>query len=71
MRWWRSTSALSATASNCIPLDALDAPYSWAQSYANMNNDYLGGLGIYSRVRGIRINDVRDTVYVAVSYEAL
>lgn len=43
------------------------ATYSVAQSYANMNNDYLGGLGIHPRVTGIRINDAKDTVYVAVS----
>jgi hypothetical protein len=33
----------------------------------NMNNDYLSGLGIHPRVTGIRINDAKDTVYVAVS----
>ena len=43
------------------------ATYSWAQHYANMNNDYLAGLGIHPRVTGIRVNDARDTVYVAVS----
>ena len=41
--------------------------YSVAQSYANMNNNYLGKLNIHPRVTGIRINDGNDTVYVAVS----
>ena len=31
-----------------------------------MNNDYLGGLKIYSRITAIRINDAQDTVYVGV-----
>jgi hypothetical protein len=48
-------------------LHPTSATYSWAQSYANMNNDYLGGLGIHPRVTSIRINDANDTVYVAVS----
>jgi len=43
------------------------ATYSWTQFYANMNNDYLSGLGVHSLVTGIRINDARDTVYVAIS----
>jgi Flp pilus assembly protein TadG len=41
--------------------------YAMAQTYATMNNDYLGGLGIYPRVTDIQINDAKDTVYVAVS----
>jgi len=41
--------------------------YSVAQSYANMNNDYLGKLNIHPSVTGIQVNDGRDTVYVAVS----
>ncbi len=36
-------------------------------SYANMNNDYLGELGIHPHVTGIRIDDARNTVCVAVS----
>lgn len=48
-------------------LHPTDATYAWAQHYADMNNDYLGGLGIYPRVTGIQVNDARDTVYVAVS----
>lgn len=41
--------------------------YSVAQSYANMNNDYLARLNIHPRVTSIQINDGNDTVYVAVS----
>jgi Flp pilus assembly protein TadG len=41
--------------------------YARAQSYANMNNNYLGGLKIYPQVTGIQISDAKDTVYVAVS----
>ena len=48
-------------------LHPTDATYAWAQHYANMNNDYLGGLGIFPRVTGIQVNDARDTVYVAVA----
>lgn len=48
-------------------LHPTEATYAWAQSYASMNNDYLGGLGIFPRVTGIRVNDARDTVYVAVA----
>ena len=48
-------------------LHPTEATYAWAQHYANMNNDYLGGLGIFPRVTGIQVNDAKDTVYVAVS----
>jgi hypothetical protein len=48
-------------------LHPTDATYAWAQSYANMNNNYLGGLGIYPCATGIQVNDAGDTVYVAVS----
>jgi hypothetical protein len=41
--------------------------YARAQSYANMNNNCLGGLKIYPRVPGIQTSDAKDTVYVAVS----
>ncbi|MCX6082165.1 MAG: hypothetical protein NTW32_21765 [Chloroflexi bacterium] len=37
------------------------------ETYANMNNNYLGGLKIYPRVTSIQIIDAKDTVYVAVS----
>jgi hypothetical protein len=43
--------------------------YSVAQSYANMNNDYLSKLNIHPSVTGIQVNDGNDTVYVAVSAE--
>lgn len=48
-------------------LHPTDATYAWAQHYANLNNDYLGGLGIYPRVTGIQVNDAKNTVYVAVA----
>ena len=48
-------------------LHPTSATYSFAQSYANMNNNYLSELGIHPRVMGIRINDTKNTVYVAVS----
>jgi len=41
--------------------------YALAQHYANLNNDYLERFKIYPRVTGIRVQDVDDTVYVAVS----
>jgi len=43
------------------------ATYQMAQSYADMNNDYLGQFNIHLAVTGIQINDAQDTVYVAVS----
>jgi Flp pilus assembly protein TadG len=48
-------------------LHPTEATYAMAQSYVDMNNDYLGGLGIYPHVTDIQINDAKDTVYVAVS----
>ena len=47
-------------------LHPTSATYSWAQHYANMNNDYLGGLEIYPHITSIQINDAQDTVYVGV-----
>ena len=32
-----------------------------------MNNDYLGGPGIFPRVTDIQVNDAGDKVYVAVA----
>ncbi|MCX6082028.1 MAG: pilus assembly protein TadG-related protein [Chloroflexi bacterium] len=43
-------------------LHPTQATYAWAQHYANLNNDYLGGLKIYPRVTAIQINDAQDTV---------
>ena len=47
-------------------LHPTQATYAWAQHYANMNNDYLGGLKIYPRITSIQINDAQNTVYVGV-----
>jgi Flp pilus assembly protein TadG len=48
-------------------LHPTDVTYSRAQSYANMNNDYLSGLGIFPHVTDIQVNEAGDTVYVAVA----
>jgi hypothetical protein len=50
-------------------LHPTSATYAWAQHYANMNNDYLGGLKIYPHITSIRINDAQDTVYVGVGVD--
>lgn len=47
-------------------LEPTSATYSMAQRYANMNNDYLGDLEIWPRVRSIRVNAANNTVYVSV-----
>jgi len=43
------------------------ATYQMAQSYADMNNDYLGQFNIHPAVTSIQINQGQDTVLVAVS----
>ncbi|NCP86798.1 MAG: hypothetical protein CO094_10750 [Anaerolineae bacterium CG_4_9_14_3_um_filter_57_17] len=48
-------------------IELTGATYGMAQSYADMNNDYLGQFNIHPAVTSIQINQGQDTVLVAVS----